>query len=339
VISQVKLIAEPWDLGEGGYHVGNFPVGWAEWNGKYRDTVRRFWRGDPGQLGELGYRLTGSSDLYELGGRRPYASVNFVTAHDGFTLADLVSYARKHNEANGEGNQDGTDDNLSGNGGVEGPTDDPAVTELRERQRRNFLATLFLSQGTPMLCGGDEIGRTQAGNNNAYCQDNDISWLQWSLPSAAARQLEFTRRLIRLRLDHPVFHRRTFFRGRRIPGSAAKDLAWFRPDGKEMSEEDWGNPMSRCLGLRLAGADHALEEVDDMGEPIVDDTFLVLLNADAGPAPFVLPAHEPRERWELVLDTRTWEAPEPGRTFLGGEVYPIEGRALAVLQLDPRPRS
>jgi glycogen operon protein len=331
VISQVKLIAEPWDLGEGGYQVGNFPVGWAEWNGKYRDTVRRYWRGDSGQLAELGYRLTGSSDLYEPGGRRPYASVNFVTAHDGFTLADLVSYGRKHNEANGEANGDGADDNLSWNGGVEGRTDDAKIVQVRERQTRNFLATLFLSQGIPMLCGGDEIGRSQGGNNNAYCQDNDISWFQWPLARQAGRQLEFTRRLIRLRLDNPVFHRRAFFHGRRVLGAASKDLSWFRPDGKEMTEEAWANGRSRCLGLRLAG--DAIEEVDHMGEPIAGDTFLVLLNAHEQVVPFILPAHEARVRWELVLDTRAWELEEGGRTFRAGEIYDLEARSLAVLRL------
>jgi glycogen operon protein len=331
VISQVKLIAEPWDLGEGGYQVGNFPVGWAEWNGKYRDTVRRYWRGDSGQLAELGYRLTGSSDLYEPGGRRPYASVNFVTAHDGFTLADLVSYGRKHNEANGEANGDGADDNLSWNGGVEGRTDDAKIVQVRERQTRNFLATLFLSQGIPMLCGGDEIGRSQGGNNNAYCQDNDISWFQWPLARQAGRQLEFTRRLIRLRLDNPVFHRRAFFHGRRVLGAASKDLSWFRPDGKEMTEEAWANGQSRCLGLRLAG--DAIEEVDHMGEPIAGDTFLVLLNAHEQVVPFILPAHEARVRWELVLDTRAWELEEGGRTFRAGEIYDLEARSLAVLRL------
>jgi len=336
VISQVKLIAEPWDLGEGGYQVGNFPVGWAEWNGKYRDTVRRYWRGDPGQLADLGYRLTGSSDLYELGGRRPYASVNFVTAHDGFTLADLVSYEHKHNEANGEVNGDGTDDNLSDNGGAEGPTDDVKVVQARERQTRNFLATLVLSQGIPMLCGGDEIGRSQGGNNNAYCQDNDISWFQWSLARAAAPQLDFTRRLIRLRLDNPVFHRRTFFHGRRVLGAASKDLSWFRPDGREMGEAAWADGPRRCLGLRLAG--DAIEEADDMGEPIVGDTFLVLLNAHDEGVPFILPAHVARVRWELVLDTRAWELAERGRTFRAGDVYDLEGRSLAVLRLRSKPR-
>ncbi len=331
VISQVKLIAEPWDLGEGGYQVGNFPVGWAEWNGKYRDAVRRYWRGDPGQLSELGYRLTGSSDLYEAGGRRPYASVNFVTAHDGFTLADLVSYNVKHNEANGEDNRDGTDDNLAWNCGVEGPTEDAKIVRLRERQMRNFLATLFLSQGIPMLCGGDEIARTQGGNNNAYCQDNDVSWFQWSQSRSATRRLEFTRRLIRLRLDNPVFHRRTFFHGRRILRSIAKDLSWFRPDGREMTEEEWANGPNRCLGLRLAG--DAIEEADDMGEPIAGDTFLVLLNADDNRVPFILPAHKARVRWEPVLDTRTWEVEDQSRVFRAGQVYDLEERSLAVLRL------
>ena len=336
VISQVKLIAEPWDLGEGGYQVGNFPVGWAEWNGKYRDTVRSYWRGDEGQLSELGYRLTGSSDLYEASGRRPYASVNFVTAHDGFTLGDLVAYDAKHNETNGEDNRDGTDHNLSWNGGVEGPTDDTKILEIRERQMRNFLATLLLSQGIPMLCAGDEIGRSQSGNNNAYCQDNDISWLQWSLSRPAARLLEFTQRLIRLRREHPVFHRRTFFHGRRVLGAASKDLSWFRPDGKELTEDDWGNGQMRCLGLRLAG--DAIEEVDDMGEPIVDDTFLVLLNAHDQGIAFILPGHDARVRWEPVLDTRAWDVEDRGRAYRPGEVYDLDGRSLVVLRLRPRPR-
>ena len=336
VISQVKLIAEPWDLGEGGYQVGNFPVGWAEWNGKYRDTVRSYWRGDEGQLSELGYRLTGSSDLYEASGRRPYASVNFVTAHDGFTLGDLVAYDTKHNESNGEDNRDGTDHNLSWNGGVEGPTDDAKLLQLRERQMRNFLATLFLSQGIPMLCGGDEIGRSQSGNNNAYCQDNDISWFQWSLSRPAARLLEFTERLIHLRREHPVFHRRTFFHGRRVLGAASKDLSWFRPDGKEVTEDDWGNGQMRCLGLRLAG--DAIEEVDDMGEPIVGDTFLVLLNAHDQGIAFILPGHDARVRWEPVLDTRAWDVEDRGRAYRPGEVYDLDGRSLVVLRLRPRPR-
>jgi glycogen operon protein len=331
VVSQVKLIAEPWDLGEGGYQVGNFPVGWAEWNGKYRDTIRRFWKGDPGQVAELAYRLTGSSDLYEMGGRRPHASVNFVTAHDGFTLADLVSYETKHNLANGEDNRDGTDDNASWNCGVEGPTTEPAIVALRERQMRNFLATLFLSQGIPMLLGGDEIGRSQQGNNNAYCQDNELSWYAWPPTETGRRLLEFTRRLIRLRHDNPVFHRRTFFQGRRIYGSAAKDLAWLRPDGQEMTDEEWAHSARRCLGLRLSG--DAIEEVDDMGEPIVGDTFLILLNAHEDAIPFVLPPSGERSRWDPVLDTRDWDGAAGRPPRHPGEPYPLEGRSLAVLRL------
>jgi glycogen operon protein len=331
VISQVKLIAEPWDLGQGGYQVGNFPVGWAEWNGKYRDTIRRYWKGDQGQVAELAYRLTGSSDLYETGGRRPYASVNFVTAHDGFTLADLVSYDHKHNEANGEDNRDGTDDNSSWNCGVEGPTDDPAIVALRERQMRNFLATLFLSQGIPMLLGGDELGRTQQGNNNAYCQDGELSWFHWPPSETGRRLMAYTRRLIALKQANPVFHRRMFFQGRRIQGSAVKDLAWFGPDGHEMTDEEWQNSLSRGLGLRLAG--DAIEEVDDMGEPIVGDTFLILLNAHHEPVSFVLPPHAGRVNWELVLDTRDWDG-EAERPPLGtGERYTLQGRSLAVLRL------
>jgi len=336
VISQVKLIAEPWDLGEGGYQVGNFPVGWTEWNGKYRDTIRRYWKGDPGQVAELAYRLTGSSDLYEMGGRRPYASVNFVTAHDGFTLADLVSYEAKHNLANGEDNRDGTDDNASWNCGVEGPTVDPKIVALRERQMRNFLATLFLSQGIPMLLAGDEIGRTQRGNNNAYCQDNELSWLAWPPTETGRRLIDFTRRLIRLKRENPVFHRRTFFQGRRIQGSAVKDLAWLRPDGREMTDEEWPDSRSRCLGLRLGG--DAIEEVDDMGEPIVGDTFLILLNAHHEPVPFVLPAHAARVLWEPVLDTRDWDGVADRPAQRTGEHYRLEGRSLAVLRLHRNPR-
>ncbi len=335
VISQVKLIAEPWDLAEGGYQVGNFPPGWAEWNGRYRDTIRRYWRGDEGIAAELGYRLTGSSDLYERDGRRPSASVNFVTCHDGFTLADLVSYNAKHNEANAEDNRDGTDENLSWNCGVEGPTDDEKIVALRERQMRNLLATLFLSQGIPMLASGDELGRAQQGNNNAYCQDGELTWFQWPPTDSSRRLLEFSGRLIRLRADNPVFHRRTFFQGRRIHGSAVKDLSWFRPDGKEMAEEEWNNDHSRCLGLRLAG--DAIEEVDDLGEPIAGDTFLILLNAHHDTVPFKLPAHEARVRWELALDTRDWEVSAPRPMFRAGEEYDLVGRSLAVLRLRRTP--
>jgi glycogen operon protein len=331
VISQVKLIAEPWDLGEGGYQVGNFPVLWAEWNGEYRDTVRRFWKGDEGQIPTMGYRLTGSSDLYGKGGRRPYASINFVTAHDGFTLHDLVSYNDKHNEKNGEENRDGTDNNLSWNCGAEGPTDDPTILALRERQKRNFLATLLLSQGVPMLLGGDEIGRTQRGNNNAYCQDNEISWYDWKLDRPRRELLAFTRNLIRLRREHPVLRRRQFFYGRRLQGSEVKDLAWFRPDGKEMTEENWQDRLARCIGLRLAG--DAIEEVDTLGDRITDDTFLLLLNAHHAPLPFILPAHRPGVMWELLLDTRTPEGRRLHRPMRGGEVYELEARCVALLQL------
>jgi glycogen operon protein len=331
VLARVKLIAEPWDLGEGGYQVGNFPPGWAEWNGKYRDTIRRYWKGDGGQVAELGYRLSGSSDLYEGSGRRPHASINFVVAHDGFTLTDLVSYNNKHNEANGEDNRDGTDDNQSWNCGAEGPTDDPAVNELRQRQKRNMLATLLLSQGVPMLCVGDEVGRTQHGNNNAYCQDNEISWFNWSWSKADQALLEFTTFLIELRQQHPVFHRRQFFQGRLIHGAEVKDIAWFRPDGKEMTEEDWSQGFARCLGVRLAG--DAIAEMDTQGDPIRDDTFLLLLNAHHEPITFILPAHKRGVRWELVFDTRDGL---PGRTrsqhLKGGASYDLEHRSMALLR-------
>jgi glycogen operon protein len=266
-----------------------------------------------------------------MGGRRPYASVNFVTAHDGFTLADLVAYNGKHNEANGEDNRDGTDDNSSWNCGVEGPTDDPVIIALRERQMRNFLATLFLSQGIPMLLGGDEMARTQEGNNNAYCQDTPLSWFHWPPSETGRRLIDFTRRLIRLKHANPVFHRRTFFQGRRIHGSAVKDLAWFRPDGHEMADEEWHDSHGRCLGLRLSG--DAIEEVDDRGEPIVGDTFLILLNAHHEPVPFVLPAHEAAVHWEPVLDTTGWDSAADRAPLGTGERYALEGRSLAVLRL------
>ncbi len=336
VISQVKLIAEPWDLGEGGYQVGNFPVLWAEWNGQYRDTVRAYWKGDEGQAGPLAYRLTGSSDLYGRGGRRPYASINFVTAHDGFTLNDLVSYNDKHNEANGDENRDGHDHNLSWNCGAEGPTDDPAILALRECQKRNFLATLLLAEGVPMLCGGDEIGRTQQGNNNAYCQDTELSWFDWDLDPPRRSLLAFVRRLVELRHRHPVLRRRQFFYGRRIRGSEVKDLSWFRPDGKEMTEEDWTNPHTRCFGLRLSG--DAIEEVDDRGGRIADDTLLILLNAYHEPIPFVLPAHRDDIRWETVLDTRTEDTPEGQAALRGGDSYEMAGRSLALLRLAGGPK-
>jgi isoamylase len=331
VLSQVKLIAEPWDLGEGGYQVGNFPVLWAEWNAEYRDTVRRFWKGDGGLVGGLAFRLTGSSDLYDRGGRRPYASINFVTAHDGFTLTDVVSYNEKHNEANGEENRDGHNENLSWNCGAEGPTDNKEILALRARQQRNFLATLILSQGVPMLWAGDEIGRTQRGNNNAYCQDNEISWMDWKLERSKRDLLDFTQLLIQLFHQHPFLRRRVFFQGRRIRGSEVKDLAWFKPDGKEMTDDDWNNGFARCLGLRLAG--DAIEEVDARGNRILDDTLLILLNAHHEPVNFVLPAHRRKLRWQVVFDTKEEKIRRRQRLIRGGNEYPLEARSMVLLRL------
>jgi glycogen operon protein len=330
IISRVKLIAEPWDVGEGGYQVGNFPVLWTEWNGKYRDAVRRYWRGDEFQAAELGWRLTGSSDLYQSDGRRPSASINFITCHDGFTLNDLVSYTEKHNEANGEDNRDGAKENLSANYGVEGPTDDPEIRTVRERQKRNFLATLLLSQGVPMIGGGDEISRTQRGNNNAYCQDNEISWYDWNLNEDQRRLLDFTRRLIALRREHPNFRRRKFFQGRRIRGSDIKDITWFRADGHEMTDEEWENGWTRTFGMRLAG--EALDEVDEWGEPVRDDTFLLLLNAHHETVDFVLPDGSASTCWERVLDTATTDEPATPVRHDGGETYPLVGRSLALFR-------
>ncbi|HEY7532512.1 MAG TPA: glycogen debranching protein GlgX, partial [Nitrospiraceae bacterium] len=332
VLSQVKLIAEPWDIGEGGYQVGNFPAGWAEWNGKYRDTIRRYWKGDGGQVSELGYRLSGSSDLYEASGRRPFASINFVVAHDGFTLHDLVSYDAKHNEANQEDNKDGTDDNQSWNCGVEGPATDPSVLELRGRQQRNILATLLLSQGVPMICGGDEIGRSQQGNNNAYCQDNVLSWFNWDLSKEENALLNFTSALIMFRAAHPVFRRRQFFQGRSIYGADIQDLSWFRPDGQQMTQEDWQQGYVRCLGVRLAG-DH-IEEKDSLGNTIHDDTFLILMNAHHEPIPFTLPPHESALSWQLVLDTTQDVIPARAPLLAEGDCYDLQGRSLAVMQID-----
>jgi isoamylase len=331
VLSQVKLIAEPWDVGEGGYQVGNFPVLWAEWNGKYRDTMRGFWKGDEGRIGEMAYRLTGSPDLYQHSGRRPYASINFITAHDGFTLTDLVSYNKKHNELNGDKNSDGDNNNQSWNCGVEGPTDDPQINALRERQRRNFLATLFLSQGVPMLCGGDEWGRTQNGNNNAYCQDNEISWFNWERDEKQNQLLGFTRKLIQLRKDHPVFRRPKFFQGRRIRGSEIRDVMWFNPGGNEMSEEEWAHPFVRCLGMLLSG--DTMDVFNFEGEPIRDDTFLLLINAHYEPIPFVLPGQEHIE-WQLILDTTgaVGFLTEP-RKFASGDDVDLGGRSACLLQL------
>jgi isoamylase len=328
VLSKVKLIAEPWDVGEGGYQVGRFPALWAEWNGKYRDVVRRYWKGDDGQLAELGYRLTGSSDLYQRDGRRPSASINFITAHDGFTLADLVSYNEKHNEANGEDNKDGANDNHSWNHGAEGPTTDPKIIELRGRDMRNMLTTLLLSQGVPMLCAGDEIGRTQRGNNNAYAQDNELSWLDWNLDAGKKALLEFTTNLIKLRKEHPNLHRRKFFQDRKIsPSSAAKhqvdgfqvqDVAWYRPDGGEMTEDEWTAGWVRCLGLRLSG--RTLQDVDRYGEPIRDDTFLFCLNPHHERIQFFIPPCTVACNWEVIMDTRDAACTEV-RPIKSGEAY------------------
>ncbi len=328
VLSQAKLIAEPWDLGEGGYQVGNFPVGWTELNGKYRDVVRAYWRGDGGLIGDLAYRLTGSSDLYEKSGRLPYASINFVTSHDGFTLEDLVSYDRKHNEKNLENNRDGLDQNLSWNCGVEGPTDDPEILKLRARQKRNFLATLFLSQGVPMLLAGDETGRTQGGNNNAYCQDNDVSWIDWDPAAADLELFEFTRRLVRLRKEHPVFRRRNFFQGRRIRGSTVKDVTWLTPQGREMTDEEWHHHFARCLGLYLSGK--ALDECDERGRKITGDSFLLLLNAHDEVIPFKLPPPLENARWHLLLDTAYRSGMSEGGYYRSPDLYDLHARSLAL---------
>jgi isoamylase len=329
ILSQVKLIAEPWDLGEGGYQVGKFPVGWAEWNDRYRDAVRSYWKGDGGLIGELAYRITGSSDLYERSGRSPYASINFVTAHDGSTLNDLVSYNSKHNEANGEENRDGTDNNRSWNCGVEGPTNDLAVLALRERQKRNLLATLFLSQGVPMLLAGDAMGHTQNGNNNAYCQDNEISWIDWDDRERNSDLLEFTRLVIELRRNHPVFRRRKFFQGRAIKGADIKDIVWLLPGGEEMSDEGWGRGSAQCLGVFLAG--DGLDEVDEHAEPVRDESFLVLLNAHYEPVPFRLPAMQQEGSWLPLLDTARERGIGSKEGQPGGAIYPLEARSMTVL--------
>jgi len=331
VLSQVKLIAEPWDVGEGGYQVGNFPVLWAEWNGKYRDTVRGYWKGDEGHIGEMGHRLSGSPDLYQWNGKRPYASINFVTAHDGYTLADLVSYNDKHNEANAENNQDGDNNNRSWNCGAEGPTEDEEINKLRRRQQRNFLATLFLSQGVPMLCGGDECGRTQRGNNNAYCQDNELSWTHWDWDEHGRRLHEYTARLIHFRREHPIFRRPKFFQGRKIRGSEIKDIMWFNPGGEEMSDEEWSTNYVRTLGMLLCG--DTIDVRDEHGEPIRDDTFLMLINSHHEPVKFTLPG-EQDVNWELLLDTRLEEGFQAEREARGaGEEFDLTARSLTLFRL------
>lgn len=326
VISQVKLIAEPWDIGEGGYQVGKFPPGWAEWNGKYRDCIRDYWRGAESMLAEFAERFTGSSDLYKNDSRRPTASINFVTAHDGFTLHDLVSYNEKHNEANGENNNDGESNNHSWNCGVEGPTDDPVVLELRQRQKRNFLATLFLSQGVPMLLAGDELGRTQQGNNNAYCQDNEISWINWAC--ADKDLLQFTKKIIQLRKDHPVFRRRRWFQGLPIKGIGLEDIAWFLPDGSEMTDEHWNVDFAKSMAIFLNG--QGIHSVGPKGEHVIDDSFYIIFNAFHEPLSFKLPARQYGINWIKELDTDDLDF-EP-EIFKARESVKVEGRSIIMLR-------
>ena len=329
VISRVKLIAEPWDLGAGGYQVGNFPVLWSEWNGKYRDCIRRFWKGDGGVVSEFASRFCGSSDLYEWSSRRPHASVNFVACHDGFTLHDLVSYDSKRNEANGEENRDGADDNASWNCGVEGPTDDPTIVALREKKKRSFLATLILSQGVPMLLAGDESSHTQGGNNNAYCQDNEITWLNWNLTPEREALLAFVRRCIEIFSSQPVFHRRRFFHGKAIEGADAPDIAWLEPNGEEMTGEAWRAGYVRCLGVLLYG--HSID-VDERGEEIRGDNILLLFNADHGkPIPFTLPENGEGHPWLLLLDTAR---PDADVDSVGQSPYPLEPCSMAVFRAE-----
>jgi glycogen operon protein len=328
ITNRVKLIAEPWDLGTGGYQVGNFPVGWAEWNDKYRDAMRAFWKGDGGLIGEFAQRLTGSSDLYGREGRRPHASINFVAAHDGFTLHDLVSYNEKHNAANGEDNQDGHNHNLSWNCGVEGPSEDPEVNALRARQKRNLLATVLLSQGVPMLLAGDEMGRTQRGNNNAYCQDNEISWLDWELDDPRRSLLEFVQRVIAIRRAHPVFRRRDFFQGRPLHGNDVKDIVWLRPDGAEMTDEEWNHHHARSLAVYLSG--EGTIDVDARGQKLTDESFCLLFNAHDDIVSFRLPRFRNR-RYMSLLDTARDAGLRSNGIFVAGEEYQLAGRALALL--------
>jgi isoamylase len=329
VISQVKLIAEPWDVGAGGYQVGNFPVLWTEWNGKYRDTIRSAIKGDENQAAEFAYRITGSSDLYQSDGRRPFASINFVTAHDGFTLQDLVSYNEKHNEANGENNKDGSDNNMSWNCGAEGPTDDGEIISLREQQKRNFITTLFLSQGVPMLLGGDELSRTQQGNNNAYCQDNEISWFDWELDDRKKEFLDFTKRIIHFMHDHPAFRRRKYLKGEKINDSDLKDIQWIRPDGNEITDEEWKAPDMKTLGFILSG--DAIDEYNEKGELRVDDTFLVWMNFRHEDIKCTVPPIPTGSKWEVVISTVT-EIKISGENFLSGsDAFDLPARSIAVL--------
>jgi glycogen operon protein len=332
VVSRVKLIAEPWDVGEGGYQVGNFPPQWSEWNGKYRDTVRDYWRGQDSLLGEFAYRFTGSSDLYAWENRRPHASINFITAHDGFTLRDLVSYNEKHNEANKEENKDGESHNRSWNCGAEGETQDPAVLQLRAQQQRNLLTTLLLSQGVPMLLGGDEMGRTQRGNNNGYCQDNELSWFDWE--HVDEDLLDFTRGLINLRMEHPIFRRRGWFIGQELHGTEVKDLAWFTPEGREMSEEDWRVGYAKSLGVFLNGA--SIQRPGEHGERVKDDSFYVIFNAHHEPLQFTVPGEQFGTRWMRVLDTATDDPPELRRARRRETLGPgakVEAKARTIMLL------
>jgi glycogen operon protein len=327
VLAQVKLIAEPWDIGEGGYQVGNFPPGWAEWNGKYRDCIRDYWRGSDSMLGEFAQRFTGSPDLYQDDNRRPTASINFICAHDGFSLHDLVSYNEKHNEANGENNQDGEDHNRSWNCGVEGETDDPEVNRLRSLQKRNFMATLLLSQGVPMIVAGDELGRTQKGNNNAYCQDNEISWIDWA--NADQELLAFTQQVIQLKKAHPSFCRRRWFQGQPIKGSEVHDIEWFLPEGGVMAENNWNEDFAKSLGVFLNGK--GLHSVGLKGEKIIDDSFYVIFNAYHDELTYVLPGAVYAERWEKVLDTANGSQPN-GEVYEAGASLIVSGRSVVLLR-------
>jgi isoamylase len=328
-ISRIKLIAEPWDVGPGGYQAGNFPVRWTEWNGKYRDAVRKFWRGEPGQVAEMASRVAGSSDVFSGSDRGQYASLNFITAHDGFTLRDLVSYEQKHNEMNGENNEDGNNDNLSRNWGVEGDTNDPGIVETRYRLMRSFLATLAFSQGVPMLAHGDEVARTQLGNNNAYAQDNEITWVNWDLTEQQQKLLAFTRRVLALRQSHPVLRRRHFFRGAPVPGSEHKDVTWIRSDGKELSDVDWRTPDVHVLGMLMDGA--ASDEVDERGHAVSGDTLLLVMNAGDTPVSFTLPASSGEAKmWVIMVDTAREEA-----SLVKGDSVTVEAHALMLLRFGP----
>jgi isoamylase len=330
VLSNVKLIAEPWDVGEGGYQVGKFPLLWSEWNGKYRDTVRDFWRGEDSLLAEFAYRFTGSSDLYEDNGRLPGASINFITAHDGFTLNDLVSYNEKHNEANGEENRDGESHNRSWNCGEEGETDDPEVLELRDRQRRNFLVTLMLSQGVPMLVSGDELGRTQKGNNNVYCQDNELSWIDWNLQESNAQLLDFTRQLIYFRRRHPVFRRRRWFQGRAIHGSQVHDIGWYNPDGGVMTEEQWNAGFAKAIGVFLNGEE--IPARGPQGERVMGDSFLLFFNAHYEMIEFLIPEKLRHHRWQVMIDTKEADFIKQPIYYTGKKLLPVTERSIVVLK-------